>query len=95
MADEPRARRCGGFADGFLEYLALDHRRSWSCCCCSAAAARFPMLMGDVAQGIKAFKKGMSDDDKAERTPKAEPEDHRSAGSADPKHAKPSGAPRA
>ena len=28
-------------------------------------------LMGDVAQGIKAFKKGMSDDD----TAKAEPKD--------------------
>jgi sec-independent protein translocase protein TatA len=29
-------------------------------------------LMGDVAQGIKAFKKGMADDDKVE-TAKAEP----------------------
>ena len=29
-------------------------------------------LMGDVAQGIKAFKKGMSDDDKAD-APKIEP----------------------
>jgi sec-independent protein translocase protein TatA len=29
-------------------------------------------LMGDVAQGIKAFKKGMSDDDKAAEKP-AEP----------------------
>lgn len=29
-------------------------------------------LMGDVAQGIKAFKKGMSDDDKAE-APKTDP----------------------
>jgi sec-independent protein translocase protein TatA len=26
-------------------------------------------LMGDVAQGIKAFKKGMSDDDKTAETP--------------------------
>jgi sec-independent protein translocase protein TatA len=30
-------------------------------------------LMGDVAQGIKAFKKGMSDDDTAQAEPKAEP----------------------
>jgi sec-independent protein translocase protein TatA len=29
-------------------------------------------LMGDVAQGIKAFKKGMAEDDKAEAKP-AEP----------------------
>ena len=29
-------------------------------------------LMGDVAQGIKAFKKGMSDDDKGD-APKIEP----------------------
>jgi sec-independent protein translocase protein TatA len=29
-------------------------------------------LMGDVAKGIKAFKKGMSDDDKAEEAPKSE-----------------------
>jgi len=29
-------------------------------------------LMGDVAQGIKAFKKGMSDDDKSD-APKIEP----------------------
>ena len=34
-----------------------------------AAAARFPALMGDVAQGIKAFKKGMSEDDKTAETP--------------------------
>jgi len=30
-------------------------------------------LMGDVAQGIKAFKKGMSDDDKTAETKPAEP----------------------
>ena len=31
-------------------------------------------LMGDVAQGIKAFKKGMSEDDKADAEPaKSEP----------------------
>ncbi|MBN8990945.1 MAG: twin-arginine translocase TatA/TatE family subunit [Rhizobiales bacterium] len=30
-------------------------------------------LMGDVAQGIKAFKKGMQDDDKAAEKPAAEP----------------------
>ena len=30
-------------------------------------------LMGDVAQGIKAFKKGMQDDDKTAEKPAAEP----------------------
>ena len=30
-------------------------------------------LMGDVAQGIKAFKKGMSDDDTAGSSPQIEP----------------------
>jgi sec-independent protein translocase protein TatA len=30
-------------------------------------------LMGDVAQGIKAFKKGMQDDEKIEETKKNEP----------------------
>ena len=30
-------------------------------------------LMGDVAQGIKAFKKGMSDDDTASAEPKRDP----------------------
>ncbi len=44
-------------------------------------AARFPSLMGDFAQGIKAFKKGMSEDDK---TADAKPEpaktiDHQAA----------------
>jgi sec-independent protein translocase protein TatA len=29
-------------------------------------------MMGDVAKGIKAFKKGMADDDSAEATPKSE-----------------------
>jgi sec-independent protein translocase protein TatA len=29
-------------------------------------------MMGDVAKGIKAFKKGMSDDDTAETTPKSD-----------------------
>jgi len=29
--------------------------------------------MGDVAQGIKAFKKGMQDDDKTAEKPAAEP----------------------
>ena len=41
-------------------------------------------LMGDVAQGIKAFKKGMSDDDQVAETPKVEPVktlDHQPAGS--------------
>jgi sec-independent protein translocase protein TatA len=30
-------------------------------------------LMGDVAQGIKSFKKGMQDDDKTAETPAAGP----------------------
>jgi sec-independent protein translocase protein TatA len=29
-------------------------------------------MMGDVAKGIKAFKKGMADDDTADAVPKAE-----------------------
>jgi sec-independent protein translocase protein TatA len=29
-------------------------------------------MMGDVAKGIKAFKKGMSDDDTAETAPKSD-----------------------
>ena len=40
-------------------------------------------LMGDVAQGIKAFKKGMQDDDKvAEKTEPAKAIDHNAAPSA-------------
>ncbi len=35
-------------------------------------------LMGDVAQGIKAFKKGMQDDDKDCRKARRAGEDHRS-----------------
>jgi sec-independent protein translocase protein TatA len=30
-------------------------------------------MMGDVAKGIKAFKKGMADDDTADAAPKSEP----------------------
>ena len=33
-----------------------------SCCCCSARAV-FSDMMGDVAKGLKSFKKGMSEDD--------------------------------
>lgn len=44
-------------------------------------------LMGDMAQGIKAFKKGMADDDKTAEADKAEPVktiDHQaSSGTAD------------
>jgi sec-independent protein translocase protein TatA len=39
-------------------------------------------LMGDVAQGIKAFKKGMSEDEAAKAEPKPEPAktiDHQTA----------------
>ena len=40
-------------------------------------------LMGDVAQGIKAFKKGMQDDDKApEKTEPVKSIDHNAAPSA-------------
>ena len=45
-------------------------------------------LMGDVAQGIKAFKKGMADDEKADAEPaKSEPPktiDHQSPTAAGP-----------
>ena len=40
-------------------------------------------LMGDVAQGIKAFKKGMSDDDKsAEAKPDPKTIDHKAGAAA-------------
>ena len=42
-------------------------------------------LMGDVAQGIKSFKKGLQDDDKPAEKPAAEPTktiDHNAAPSA-------------
>jgi sec-independent protein translocase protein TatA len=45
-------------------------------------------LMGDFAQGIKAFKKGMSEDDKAAEAAKTEPAktiDHQAAAGAAPK----------
>ena len=45
-------------------------------------------LMGDVAQGIKAFKKGMSEDETANVPPKAEPPykavEHQSTGGTAP-----------
>ena len=40
-------------------------------------------MMGDVAKGIKAFKKGMADDENAAASPKSEPMktiDHQAAG---------------
>ncbi|HVX77265.1 MAG TPA: twin-arginine translocase TatA/TatE family subunit [Bradyrhizobium sp.] len=39
-------------------------------------------LMGDVAQGIKAFKKGMQDDDTAEKPEPVKSIDHSAASSA-------------
>ena len=41
-------------------------------------------LMGDFAQGIKSFKKGMQDEDiaKTEPTPEPKPLDHQSSNSA-------------
>jgi sec-independent protein translocase protein TatA len=43
-------------------------------------------LMGDVAQGIKAFKKGMSDDEVAKTDPPSEPKtiDHHAQTTAQP-----------
>ncbi len=42
-------------------------------------------MMGDVAKGIKAFKKGMSDDETAERKPDAPVKsiDHQAVGAGD------------
>ena len=34
---------------------------------------KIPELMGDMAKGIKSFKKGMADDDQAEEPAKPEP----------------------
>jgi sec-independent protein translocase protein TatA len=48
-------------------------------------------LMGDVAQGIKSFKKGMAEDDTAKtETPAADPKtiDHQNAASAQAQQAK-------
>jgi sec-independent protein translocase protein TatA len=44
-------------------------------------------LMGDFAKGIKAFKKGMADEDKPEEAPKADPKtiNHQPSVSADMK----------
>ena len=36
-------------------------------------------MMGDFAQGIKAFKKGMAEDDKAEKAEPAKAIDHQAA----------------
>ena len=41
-------------------------------------------LMGDVAQGIKAFKKGMADDDKVEKAEEKKPIDHQATQAAAP-----------
>ena len=41
-------------------------------------------LMGDVAQGIKAFKKGMSDDETAKADPAADPKTITETKPADP-----------
>ncbi len=49
---------------------------------------KISQLMGDFAQGIKAFKKGMSEDEKtaAEEPPKTDPKtiDHQTATAAKP-----------
>jgi sec-independent protein translocase protein TatA len=34
---------------------------------------RFPSLMGDVAKGLKSFKKGMAEEDEAQPAPQAQP----------------------
>ena len=41
-------------------------------------------LMGDFAKGIKAFKKGMADDDKPEERAESRSEDHRSSAGRQP-----------
>ena len=41
-------------------------------------------LMGDVAQGIKAFKKGMSDDEAAKADPDPKTINHQADAKADP-----------
>jgi hypothetical protein len=61
-----------GLPDGFDEYVALD--RSDRCRASAVWPWQISELMGDVAQGIKAFKKGMSEDDTAKIEPsKTEP----------------------
>ena len=35
----------------------------WSSPCCCLASGKISELMGDVAKGIKSFKKGMAEDD--------------------------------
>ncbi len=45
-------------------------------------------LMGDVAKGIKSFKKGMSDDDEVEAKKPADPKVIDSAGSKSSEHSK-------
>jgi sec-independent protein translocase protein TatA len=54
-------------------------------------------LMGDVAQGIKAFKKGMTEDDTAKAEPaKVDPKtiDHQAAAAANPASAQAQTEPR-
>ena len=47
-------------------------------------------MMGDVAKGIKAFKKGMADEDTAEAAPKSDApmQDHRPSGRRRPQAAR-------
>ena len=56
---------------GSLEHLALDHGRGRGLLL--FGRGKISELMGDMAQGIKAFKKGMSEDEKAEAEAKPEP----------------------
>jgi sec-independent protein translocase protein TatA len=46
---------------------------------------KIPELMGDVAKGIKSFKKGMSDDDNQSSTTTAKTVDHQPADSTEQK----------
>ena len=59
----PRRRPIGaGGLPWVAQAFGIGSSSASSSCCCSGAA-RSPSMMGDVAKGIKAFKKGMSDED--------------------------------
>ena len=60
----------GGFY-GFFEHLALVGRRRRPAAG-FGGRGKISDMMGDVAKGIKAFKKGMADDDTAEPPPKSD-----------------------
>ena len=57
---------------GGLEYLALDHRRRRHSAL-FGGRGKISEMMGDIAKGIKAFKKGLSDEDTASAEPRRDP----------------------